>query len=65
MSSLTIYLSLTSSPSTPRIPLTLPLNTSSSQLRALATAATNIPLATMKLIFCGRMIPNKPEGCIL
>eukprot|EP00804_Cyclotella_cryptica_P017589 CCRYP_006721-RA/>CCRYP_006721-RA protein AED:0.09 eAED:0.06 QI:0/1/0.5/1/1/1/2/84/471 len=62
MSSLTIYLSLTSSPSTPRIPLTLPLNTSSSQLRALAAAATNIPLATMKLIFRGRMIPDKPEG---
>eukprot|EP00970_Alexandrium_tamarense_P002219 scaffold316_cov188-Alexandrium_tamarense.AAC.11 len=60
--SLTLYLSLTSSPSAPRIPLTLPPTSNASTLRRLASAATNIPLDSMKLIFRGRVIGEKSEG---
>ncbi|EED92740.1 predicted protein [Thalassiosira pseudonana CCMP1335] len=60
--SLTLYLSLTSSPSAPRIPLTLPPTSNASTLRRLASAATNIPLDSLKLIFRGRVIGEKSEG---
>ena len=60
--SLPLYLSLPSSPPAPRIPLTLPPTSNASTLRHLASAATNIPLDSLKLIFRGRVIGEKSEG---
>ena len=60
-----IYLSLTSSPSAPRIPLELPADTSSSTLRTMASEATSIPLSNMKLIFRGRMIADKSDNDVV
>jgi len=64
---ITLYLSLTSSPSTPRIPITLdnaaPDNASS--LRRKASAATSVPLASLKLIFRGRVIGDKDAGDVV
>ena len=56
---LTIYLSLTSSPSTPRSTLTIPPPTSTftaAQLRKEAAKITTVPLDKLKLIFRGRVI---------
>ena len=58
-SPLTIYLSLTSSPSTPRSTLTIPSPTSTftaAQLRKEAAKITTVPLDKLKLIFRGRVI---------
>ncbi|KAL7535274.1 hypothetical protein ACHAXR_006386 [Thalassiosira sp. AJA248-18] len=67
---LTIYLSLTSSPSTPRAPLILENNDSANpstaaELRRKASEITTVPLSTMKLIFRGRVIPDKDEGDVV
>mmetsp|Transcript_7420 Transcript_7420/g.15259 ORF Transcript_7420/g.15259 Transcript_7420/m.15259 type:complete len:461 (-) Transcript_7420:188-1570(-) len=59
---ITCFLSLTSAPSAPRVPLSLPSNATASDLRRLASEATNVPLSTLKLIFRGRVIPDKGEG---
>ena len=62
---LTIYLSLTSSPSTPRSTLTIPSPTSTftaAQLRKEAAKITTVPLDKLKLIFRGRVISNKDVG---
>eukprot|EP00579_Thalassiosira_antarctica_P000263 CAMPEP_0201869730 /NCGR_PEP_ID=MMETSP0902-20130614/3136_1 /ASSEMBLY_ACC=CAM_ASM_000551 /TAXON_ID=420261 /ORGANISM="Thalassiosira antarctica, Strain CCMP982" /LENGTH=476 /DNA_ID=CAMNT_0048395277 /DNA_START=26 /DNA_END=1456 /DNA_ORIENTATION=- len=67
---LTLYLSLTSSPSTPRITLTLENNndttsTTAAELLRKASDATSVPLASMKLIFRGRVIPDKSKGDVV
>mmetsp|Transcript_922 Transcript_922/g.1267 ORF Transcript_922/g.1267 Transcript_922/m.1267 type:complete len:142 (-) Transcript_922:190-615(-) len=66
---LTIHLAITSSPTTPRTPLTIPKSSSSptspSKLRELASAQTNIPLDKLKLIFKGRLIVNKNDGNVV
>ncbi len=59
---ITCYLSLTSAPSAPRVPLSLPSNATASDLRRLASEATAVPLSALKLIFRGRVIPDKGEG---
>lgn len=63
--SLNCYLSLTSSPSAPRGQLTLPLKSTASDLRRLASEATSVPLTALKLIFRGRVIPDKSEGDVI
>ena len=70
---LTIYLSLTSSPSAPRAQLTLHspsdngINTTvtASELRRKASEITSVPLETLKLIFRGRVIPEKDGGDVV
>eukprot|EP00581_Thalassiosira_minuscula_P001840 CAMPEP_0183745996 /NCGR_PEP_ID=MMETSP0737-20130205/66526_1 /TAXON_ID=385413 /ORGANISM="Thalassiosira miniscula, Strain CCMP1093" /LENGTH=529 /DNA_ID=CAMNT_0025981675 /DNA_START=13 /DNA_END=1603 /DNA_ORIENTATION=- len=75
---ITIYLSLTSSPSTPRISLTLPnsakdnhthvdssANTNAAELRRRISLLTTVPLETLKLIYRGRVIANKEEGDVV
>ncbi|KAL9184814.1 hypothetical protein ACHAXT_002591 [Thalassiosira profunda] len=59
---ITIHLSLTSAPSAARAPLTLENGASAAQLRAKASALTSVPIEKMKLIFRGRVIPDKAEG---
>lgn len=62
----TIYLSLTSSPSAPRVPLTVddPDGTTASDLRRRASELTSVPLASMKLIYRGKIIPEKDVGSV-
>ena len=55
---ITIHFSLTSSPSTPRITRDVSKDTKASALRTIAAEATHIPLASIKLIFRGRIIQN-------
>mmetsp|Transcript_6084 Transcript_6084/g.13786 ORF Transcript_6084/g.13786 Transcript_6084/m.13786 type:complete len:454 (-) Transcript_6084:121-1482(-) len=63
---LTIYLSLTSSPSTPRAALTLDHNgTTGAELRRNAAQVTTVPLEKLKLIFRGRVISDKDEGDVV
>ena len=78
---LTIYLSLTSSPSTPRAQLIIhppsdsDINESSnnsttaiitaSELRRRASDITSVPLDSIKLIFRGRVIPEKYSGNVV
>ena len=78
---LTIYLSLTSSPSTPRAQLIIhppsdsDINESSnnsttaiitaSELRRRASDITSVPLDSIKLIFRGRVIPEKDAGNVV
>ena len=64
-SNITIHLSLTSSPSTPRSSLVLTSTTTSNELRTKVSQQTNVPLDKLKLIFRGRMInasSNEGEG---
>jgi hypothetical protein len=64
--SITIYFSITSSPSTPRAALAIPENgTSPSELRRKASDLTLVPLSSMKLIFRGRVIPDKDGGDVV
>mmetsp|Transcript_9392 Transcript_9392/g.13978 ORF Transcript_9392/g.13978 Transcript_9392/m.13978 type:complete len:431 (+) Transcript_9392:67-1359(+) len=63
--SITLYLSLTSSPSSPRVSINVPLEATGSDLRKLSSEATSIPLATMKLIYRGRVIADKETGEVL
>ena len=59
-SSITVYLSLTSSPSTPRSAISISRkSTTSCELREQASTVTNVPLSAIKLIFRGRMIVDK------
>ena len=58
--SITVYLSLTSSPSTPRSAISISSkSTTSCELREQASTVTNVPLSAIKLIFRGRMIVDK------
>ena len=63
--SITIHLSLTSSPSTPRSSLVLTSSTTSNELRTKVSQQTNVPLDKLKLIFRGRMINAKEEGSVI
>ena len=65
--SITLHLSLTSSPSTPRVSISVPQDppATGADLRQLASTATKIPLQTMKLIYRGRVIANKEEGDVV
>lgn len=66
-----ISLSLTSSPSSPRVPMTInPNTTTTSSLHSLASEASCIPREKIKMIFRGRLIPkdgdaNVVEGYLL
>lgn len=78
---LTIYLSLTSSPSTPRAQLILHppsdrngssndnsnsnIAVTASELRRRASELTSVPLDSIKLIFRGRVIPEKDTGDVV
>ena len=62
---ITIHLSLTSSPSTPRSSLILTSQTTSNELRTKVSQQTNVPLDKLKLIFRGRMINAKEEGSVI
>lgn len=57
-SKLTVNLTLTASPSTPRVPIVIEKTCRASELREKAADATKIPLASLKLIFRGRLIAN-------
>jgi len=59
---ITIHFSLTSAPSSPRITETISKNLKASELRAIAANSTHIPLASIKLIFRGRIIQNDEKG---
>ena len=63
--SITIHLSLTSSPSTPRSSLILTSSTISNELRTMVSQQTNVPLDKLKLIFRGRMINAKEDGSVI
>jgi len=63
--SITLYLSLTSSPSSPRVSISVPEKTTGADLRKLSSEATSIPLATMKLIYRGRVIAGKETGDVV
>lgn len=56
--SITIHFSLTSSPSTPRITKTIRKEAKASELRVVAADATQIPIASLKLIYRGRIIQD-------
>ena len=58
MTELNISLSLTSSPSSPRIPLKISSEMSAIELHDLVSSATSIPKSALKIIFRGRMIPS-------
>jgi hypothetical protein len=55
---LTVQLTLTGDPSSPRVPLTIEKTATPTQLRAKAAEETKIPLASLKLIFRGRLISD-------
>lgn len=63
--SIKLYLSLTSSPSSPRVQINVPEEATGADLRKLSSEATKIPLATMKLIYRGRVIADKETGAVL
>lgn len=65
--SITLYLSLTSSPSSPRVSISVPQDppATGADLRKLASSATTIPLTSMKLIYRGRVIADKETGDIV
>ena len=54
--SLTVYLTMTAAPSSPRVPIVVTKTATPSQLRAQAAEATKIPPASIRLIFRGRLI---------
>uniref|UniRef100_A0A7S2JSB3 Ubiquitin-like domain-containing protein n=1 Tax=Leptocylindrus danicus TaxID=163516 RepID=A0A7S2JSB3_9STRA len=58
-----LFLSLTSSPSTPRTPIELPEDASADKLRELVAEETKIPLDKLKIIYRGRMI-QKSENVV-
>jgi len=60
--SITIHFSLTSSPSAPRITETIKKDAKATELRTVAAEATHIPIASLKLIFRGRIIQNDDKG---
>lgn len=61
-----ISLSLTSSPSSPRIPMTIsPSATTPSSLHTLASEAACIPVEKIKMIFRGRLIPKDGQGNVV
>ena len=60
--SINILLNLTSAPSAPRVPLTIPKDATATQIRRSAAGATNIPLTTLKLIFRGRLIADSDKA---
>merc|ERR1719413_12633 len=53
---LTLYLSLSSSPSTPRIKIEISTKTTLSDLRTLVSTESKIPLSSLKLIYRGRLM---------
>ena len=61
MTELNISLSLTSSASSPRIPLKINSKISAVELHDLVSSTTSIPKSSLKLIFRGRLIPCKEE----
>ena len=63
---LKVNLTLTSSPSSPRVEICVPKSgISSSKLRDEISNATKIPLSSLKLIFRGRLIANKSDGDVV
>mmetsp|Transcript_27037 Transcript_27037/g.41926 ORF Transcript_27037/g.41926 Transcript_27037/m.41926 type:complete len:451 (-) Transcript_27037:138-1490(-) len=58
-----LFLSLTSSPSTPRTPIELPEDADADKLRELVSEETKIPLDKLKIIYRGRMI-QKSENVV-
>jgi hypothetical protein len=58
MPALTIHLTITGADGAPKVPLTIELSITSTQLRQQAAEVTKIPLETLKLIFRGRLIVN-------
>jgi hypothetical protein len=59
--SLTINLTLTAVPSSPRVSVVISLSDSPSDFRRKAAEATKIPLETLRLIFRGRLIADQSE----
>jgi hypothetical protein len=59
--SLTINLTLTAVPNSPRVSVVISLSDSPSDLRRKAAEATKIPLETLRLIFRGRLIGDQSE----
>lgn len=55
---LTVNLTLTAAPASPRVSLTIEKTATPTQLRAQAAEATKIPLASLRLIFRGRLISD-------
>ena len=55
---LTVNLTLTAAPSSPRVSLTIEKTATPTQLREKAAEATKIPLASLRLIFRGRLISD-------
>jgi len=55
---MTVRFALTSAPSAPRVSSTVSKTIKACDLRVVASAATHIPLASLKLIFRGRIIQN-------
>lgn len=63
---LKVNLTLTSSPSSPRVEISVPNSgITSSKLREVISNATKIPLSSLKLIFRGRLIADKNEGDVV
>ncbi len=60
--SITIYLLKSSSP---RIEITIAKNATPTKLRQVASDSTDIPLASLRLIFRGRMIVEKRTGSVV
>lgn len=55
---LTVNLTLTAVPSSPRVPVKLETTSTATDLRLKAAEATRIPLASLKIIYRGRMIKD-------
>eukprot|EP00586_Coscinodiscus_wailesii_P005091 CAMPEP_0172488534 /NCGR_PEP_ID=MMETSP1066-20121228/18094_1 /TAXON_ID=671091 /ORGANISM="Coscinodiscus wailesii, Strain CCMP2513" /LENGTH=369 /DNA_ID=CAMNT_0013255811 /DNA_START=182 /DNA_END=1288 /DNA_ORIENTATION=+ len=62
---ISVSLSLTSSPSSPRITISVPTSATATQLRDIATSSTKIPPSSLKLIFRGRLIANDDEKAVV
>eukprot|EP00549_Striatella_unipunctata_P011591 CAMPEP_0118722164 /NCGR_PEP_ID=MMETSP0800-20121206/31191_1 /TAXON_ID=210618 ORGANISM="Striatella unipunctata, Strain CCMP2910" /NCGR_SAMPLE_ID=MMETSP0800 /ASSEMBLY_ACC=CAM_ASM_000638 /LENGTH=417 /DNA_ID=CAMNT_0006630239 /DNA_START=107 /DNA_END=1360 /DNA_ORIENTATION=- len=64
--SFSIHLTLTAAPSSPRITLSISKGWSPKQLHEKASDASNIPIASLKLIYRGRLIPSSNEtSCVV
>lgn len=62
--SITIYLMLTSSPSSPRIVLTISAEATATELRKAAAEAASVPPKEARLIFRGRVIVDSTKCCM-
>lgn len=58
---LTVHLTLTAVPNSPRVPISISKTDSPSDLRRKTAEATKIPLETLRIIFRGRLIAEQSE----